>query len=268
MKFGEMLVYKLWYSMWRRPFRAVARRLFGNKHERRILLGLLKGHWWIDDGWLCPQSMGIYELHVQYDAIRRMLAPGGILYDFGAHYGFMSFWGAKVVGPSGHFYSFELLPGSSQRIAELMCLNNVMNYTLVSKAASHISREGVELFYEDGSTAAPSLCRGDREKECSDRDNDSRRIRSRALPAESGQARLRRLGKMVLEWTRQLLRAFTAPIWIIEIHNSGNNRSITSLLWLHGYCVRTFDLPCRPSKPYPRHIIALKHFAGIMGGNS
>lgn len=120
----DTIVYRPWYGRFRRPFRALLRRLFGHRSRIRIKFGPLRGYQFIEEGWLSPYSLGIYELHVQY-AIRSMLNRGDVFYDVGANNGFLSLLAAKTVGPEGHVYAFEPLPENAQRLLKLMAENNI-----------------------------------------------------------------------------------------------------------------------------------------------
>lgn len=131
--------------------------LLGHQSRKRILLGPLRGCYFIDEGGLSPYSLGIYELHVQY-AILNILRKGDVFYDVGANNGFLSLLAAKVVGPEGYVYGFEPLLENAQRALQLMQINNIGNFTLLRQAVSD-KQEAAELFLED-SSSTPSLIRG------------------------------------------------------------------------------------------------------------
>lgn len=153
----DVIVYKLWYGRFRRPFRALLRRLVGRCSRTQVRLGPLKGYHFINDGWLSPYSLGIYELHVQY-AMLGVLRRGDVFYDVGANNGFLSLLAAKTVGLEGHVYAFEPLPDNAQRLVQLMSENHVENYTLLPEAVSE--KPGTVKMFLGDSGSTPSLVQG------------------------------------------------------------------------------------------------------------
>ena len=251
----DAIVYKLWYGKFRRPFRAMLRRLVGRRVQTRIKLGPLKGYCFIDDSYPSPYSLGIYELHVQY-AILNTLTNGDVFYDVGAHFGFLSLLAAKIVGPEGHVYAFEPLPENAERVLQLMAANNISNYTLIPEAVSE-KRGTVELFVGEDSYT-PSLM-----QKCQGR---SITVNTMTLDEFAQKNRRPNLIKvdvegvepLVLKGAMQLISGNDAPIWIIELHSESNDHAVTNLLMSHGYKIQDLRPPCPRQKPYPRHIQAWK----------
>lgn len=58
---------------------------------------------------------GCYEPHVTA-ALRRILRPGDIFVDLGAHIGYHSYFAAGLVGASGRVFSFEADPANFERL--------------------------------------------------------------------------------------------------------------------------------------------------------
>lgn len=58
-----------------------------------------------------------YEPHITH-CLNAILRPGDVFLDVGAHIGYHSFFGAKLVGERGHVYSFEPDPHLHQRLEQ------------------------------------------------------------------------------------------------------------------------------------------------------
>jgi FkbM family methyltransferase len=104
-------------------------------------------------------GVGDNERPVQ-DAFAGHLHIGDVLYDIGANVGFFTVIGAKLVGPSGHVYAFEPVPGNAELVRRNAERNGFANVTVVEKAVSAESGQGelVLAEYSGGaalSTAAP-----------------------------------------------------------------------------------------------------------------
>ena len=76
-------------------------------------------------------------------AITQFLKPGHIFWDVGAHIGYMSLIGSRVVGPGGHVYAFEPLQANVDRLREGLRLNPVTNMTIHPVAVSDSDGLGV-----------------------------------------------------------------------------------------------------------------------------
>jgi FkbM family methyltransferase len=61
--------------------------------------------------------LGDLEIAVQ-EALRRTLAPGGVLYDVGANLGFFALLGARLAGDQGQVIAFEPVPATAALAAE------------------------------------------------------------------------------------------------------------------------------------------------------
>jgi FkbM family methyltransferase len=62
-----------------------------------------------------------------FRAMQRLIRPGDIVFDVGAHIGEMSVLAARLCGPAGKVYAFEPVPDSCERIRENVALNAVQN---------------------------------------------------------------------------------------------------------------------------------------------
>ncbi len=63
------------------------------------------------------------------------LSPGGVFYDVGAHIGFFSLLGARLVGNTGKVFSFEAAPENASRLAQNAQRNALNQITVVPAAA-------------------------------------------------------------------------------------------------------------------------------------
>jgi len=251
----DIIVCKLWYGRFRRPFRAVLRRVFGRRERRRILLGPLRGCWFIDDGWLSPHSLGIYELHIQY-TILRTLKKGNVFYDIGANNGFLSLLAAKIVGDEGHVYAFEPLPENTQKLLQIMLENNIKNCTLLPYAVS--DKQGIAKFFLGDTNSTSSLIQGSRVHSIT-----VNTITLDEFARENCKPKLIKVDVegteyLVLKGAYNLLSDKNAPSWIIEVHDENNDRLIIELLRLYGYKIQKVTPLYYQQRYYPYHIYAWK----------
>ncbi|MCI0336622.1 MAG: FkbM family methyltransferase [Acidobacteria bacterium] len=246
----ELLAYRSWYGPFRRPFRAVARRL--TKESSRIVWGPLKGQQFTGRELVC--RMGIYELHVQYK-LKELLNEGDVYFDVGANNGYLSLLGAKCVGLNGMVYSIEPLPQNARSLQKLMDENLVENCQLIEKAVSN--RSGMIEFYlgDDYDPYTPSLIRGRRSQVMNvgvmtldDFANDHRWPDLIKLDVEGAEV-------MALEGAKKILASANAPKWLIEVHSKEIDQEVRKILIDHGYRLCALPAPF-PRKPYPIHVIA------------
>lgn len=99
---------------------------------------------------------GLFEPRVQA-AVTQLLAPGGVLWDVGAHIGFISAIAARAVGPTGNVVAFEPLPQNVGRLRQTVEANALGNVTIREVAVS--SSVGRSTFYVHSSSAMGGLTR-------------------------------------------------------------------------------------------------------------
>jgi FkbM family methyltransferase len=97
--------------------------------------------------------LGIYEPRVRR-AFQRLVAPGDVLYDVGAHAGFYSLLGSRLVGGQGHVFSFEPDPVNYSRLEWHLHANRVSNVSPVRVAVASYEGTGVFVRGPDSSTGA------------------------------------------------------------------------------------------------------------------
>ena len=92
---------------------------------------------------------GVWEPNVTA-AFKRSLGPGDVCLDIGAHIGYYTLVGAKVVGLQGHVYAFEPSPDAYARLRANVDLNGLRNVTAFELAVGE--QEGRAVLYEASGT--------------------------------------------------------------------------------------------------------------------
>ena len=85
---------------------------------------------------------GVWEPNVTA-AFRRVLAPGDVCLDIGAHIGYYTLLAARLVGPRGHVYAFEPSPENYRRLRVNVDLNGLRNVITVELAVGEERRRAV-----------------------------------------------------------------------------------------------------------------------------
>ena len=67
-------------------------------------------------------------------AFKRVLSPGDVCLDIGAHVGYYTLLASRLVGPEGHVYAFEPSPESYPRLRANVDLNGLRNVTTAQLA--------------------------------------------------------------------------------------------------------------------------------------
>lgn len=92
-------------------------------------------------------------------ALVRLLKPGDIFWDIGAHVGYVSLIGSRLVGAGGQVHAFEPLQANVGRLREAVRLNAATNLTVHAVAAS--DTDGFGLLHEHESSLMRSLVEQD-----------------------------------------------------------------------------------------------------------
>jgi FkbM family methyltransferase len=85
-------------------------------------------------GWEARYTHGDYEPEVTA-ALSRLVSPGDICVDAGAHYGYFTLLLAKLAGPGGRVYSFEAETGNARVLRENVRANDLLTFVTVEHAA-------------------------------------------------------------------------------------------------------------------------------------
>jgi len=101
---------------------------------------------------------GTHERHVQ-DAIARLLRPGMVFWDVGAHIGFFSILASRLVGRSGHVRAFEPFPPTRDRLVASIALNDAKN--IIVDTCALAATAGQSVLYVHSRTLTSSLVRQD-----------------------------------------------------------------------------------------------------------
>lgn len=115
-----------------------------------VLQGPMKGMRWIVGSGDHGYWLGSYEIAIQHRLVRALDA-GDTFLDVGAHVGFYTLLGARMVGPQGHVYAFEPLPDNQAFVERHVTMNGLENVTLMPLAIS--DRSGIASFGAGVSTS-------------------------------------------------------------------------------------------------------------------
>jgi FkbM family methyltransferase len=110
-----------------------------------FIIGNGNGRAWYDKPLNNPASSVQCERWTEIEFIKdRILKPGMVVFDVGAHQGFYSMCFAQFVGPSGRVFSFEPFPQNHDLITANAELNDATNLTIVPSAVGE-SNGSVEM---------------------------------------------------------------------------------------------------------------------------
>ena len=100
--------------------------------------------------WLTPAARGYHAGDYEpalVAALRRLVAPGSVCADVGAHLGYMSLVLARLTGPGGRVIAFEASPTNARVIARNMRLNGLgKRVRVVRKAVADGASATVDIF--------------------------------------------------------------------------------------------------------------------------
>jgi len=147
----------------------IARRLAGGGFSAALARPLFAGDLQILGGMargvrLSAASLPLEQLQAHYflrgnlevtvqEALRRHLAPDGVLYDIGANLGFFSLLGARLAGSAGRVFAFEPVPANATAVRRHSALNPTMNVTVLELAVGARSGRVMLSIPEDASWA-------------------------------------------------------------------------------------------------------------------
>lgn len=114
-----------------------------------VMSGPMRGQRWVVGAGIHRCWLGRYEIEKQR-LMQRLLRPGDVLYDVGAHTGFFTLLGARLVGARGQVVAFEPLPANLDSLRRHVALNRLANVAIVAAAVA--ARPGRARFQPAGST--------------------------------------------------------------------------------------------------------------------
>jgi FkbM family methyltransferase len=123
----------------------------------RILGGPLRGWRWIPASAPHGCWLGTFE-RAEQDAFARIVRPGDVIYDLGAHAGFYTLLAAKLTGATGAVVAFEPVPRNLGYLRRNLALNHCENVTVVAAAVA--DRSGTARFEEGPLNTVGALSQG------------------------------------------------------------------------------------------------------------
>lgn len=118
-------------------------RLMRKRAVVSVRSGLNKGMLWVAGSSVHACWLGHYEQEKQA-LVKRLTKPGMKVFDIGANAGFYTLAFSRLVGATGHVWSFEPYAGNALNLMRHLALNDIANTTLVQTAVA--ARAGVSGF--------------------------------------------------------------------------------------------------------------------------
>ena len=143
-----------------RPLLALARSLLDiipAAVELPVLSGPMRGQRWVVGAGIHSCWLGVYEIDKQR-LLQRLLCPGDVFYDVGAHAGLFTLLAARLVGKTGLVVAFEPLPANLAYLRRHAAANRLDNVQVVAAAVG--SSEGQARFEVSGSTYMGAIADG------------------------------------------------------------------------------------------------------------
>jgi FkbM family methyltransferase len=122
----------------------------------RILTGYNRGLWWSVGAGNHSCWLGTFDENRQR-ALARVMQPGDVFLDIGAHTGFFTLLGSRLVGPEGTVIAFEPLPRNVHFLRVHLATNDINNVRIVEAAVSDSAGEA--LFSEGPNSYTGELSR-------------------------------------------------------------------------------------------------------------
>lgn len=205
---------------------AVGRRLLGSRIRSGPAAGLrFRG------GDTIGYVLGLSEPGLQ-QALSRHLQSGDVLYDIGAHAGFVSVLGCRLVGPAGHVHCFEPVPENVSTLRSNLDANDFRNATIHAIALSD----------EEGEVRMDLGERGITAHLASSGEFTTRATRCDSLalaPPSMVKIDVEGAESRVLEGMRQTLAA-QRPVIVVEVHE-GQDAPVRRILEELRYDISELD---------------------------
>lgn len=111
-----------------------------------ILQGKLRGKRWIVGSSNHGCWLGSYEYEKQ-SLFAKIIQPGSVVFDIGAHAGFYTLLASELVGQKGKVVAFEPLPRNIHFLKEHLRLNQCKNVTVIEAA---VAEQSNITYFEEG----------------------------------------------------------------------------------------------------------------------
>jgi FkbM family methyltransferase len=238
-------------------------RWYARRYEEGSVVRIARGHaagmkWRRHHRYVNGYWTGIYELDLQRVLVRE-LRTGNVFYDVGANAGFFTVLAAKLVGTTGHVFSFEPMPENAESIQEQIDVNSLRQCKLIVEAVS--DRSGTASFMQAEHNALGHLSSPGGEPNAL---NTALSVRTVTLDEFAVSNPFPDLIKIdvegaeteVLAGARSLLSSPRAPKLIVELHGEEKARSVEALLFSFGYCLNHLaGTPLLGGAGRQRHIV-------------
>lgn len=100
-----------------------------------ILQGRLRGYKWITDSSINGCWLGSYE-YQKRQLFEKVITPGSVVFDIGAHVGYYTLLSAVLVGHTGMVFAFEPNPGNLSLLKRHLVINSLTNVKIMDMAVS------------------------------------------------------------------------------------------------------------------------------------
>lgn len=201
---------------------------------------------------------GVQEQLVKY------LEPGDIFYDVGAHIGFYSLLGIRLVGMAGTVVAFEPDPDNAKVLQENLIKNGLSQVKVIRAAVWN--RDGKVSFQKCGGDTPQSSSRRGKVISLNSQENPSDLLEVEAITLDQFVKNNRAPGVMkidvegaeseVLKGARRLLKD-ARPVLVCEVHGAQGANFMEEELGRMGYRLEWLPQDRRYTQyPYPRHVVA------------
>lgn len=126
-------------------YRNVSRPFLGRMKARLVVRVNGGGRMRVDTADVTGRTIavtGAWEPHVT-DVFSRLLLPGDVCIDVGAHVGYYTLLASRLVGPHGHVYAIEPASTTYAELRRNLALNRVSNVTALNLAAGAADGRGI-----------------------------------------------------------------------------------------------------------------------------
>ena len=207
-----------------------------------------------------PEELQYQECQYEVDVcavVDRLVLPGWVCVDVGAHIGYMTLLMAKLVGAKGRIYAFEAAPENALLLEDNVRLNGYQERVIVeNKAVAGESQEQITLYVGPSSFEATVISRGWQAMD---------RVPAVALDCYFAPDARVDLVKMDIEGGEvqaiagmRRLMTQTRPLVLLEIHDMGWPAVEALLAANYTLCDLTFHLvDVQASRGQLRHCVAI-----------